>query len=117
VIGPAPSLRVADEASLARVMVCDDSAVIRSAIARILEADPNVRVVAKVANGRLAIEELRKTQVDVVVLDIEMPVLDGMSALPLLLRADPDLPRTMFRSRPRSAAAATIRSAGNCWRR
>ena len=90
-IGPAPSLRVADEASLARVMVCDDSAVIRTAVARILESDPTVRVVAKVANGRLAIEELRKTQVDVVVLDIEMPVLDGMSALPLLLRADPDL--------------------------
>jgi two-component system chemotaxis response regulator CheB len=72
-------------------MICDDSAVIRTAIARILEADPAVRVVAKVANGRLAIEELRRTPVDVIVLDIEMPVLDGMSALPLLLRADPDL--------------------------
>jgi two-component system chemotaxis response regulator CheB len=72
-------------------MVCDDSAVIRTAITRILEADPAVRVVAKVANGRAAVEELRRTQVDVVVLDIEMPVLDGMSALPLLIRADPDL--------------------------
>jgi two-component system chemotaxis response regulator CheB len=72
-------------------MVCDDSAVIRTAISRMLESDPGVRVVAKVANGRLAIEELRRTPVDVVVLDIEMPVLDGMSALPLLLRADPDL--------------------------
>jgi two-component system chemotaxis response regulator CheB len=76
-------------------MVCDDSAVIRSAISRMLEADPAVRVVAKVANGRLAIEELRRTAVDVIVLDIEMPVLDGMSALPLLLRADPDLRVTM----------------------
>ena len=75
--------------SAARVMVCDDSAAIRGAIARILEADPDVRVVAKVANGQLAVDELKRTKADVVVLDIEMPVMDGMTALPLLLRADP----------------------------
>ncbi len=78
-------------ATVARVMICDDSMAIRGAIARMLESDPGVKVVAKVANGRAAIEELRRTQVDVVVLDIEMPVLDGMAALPLLLRADPTL--------------------------
>ena len=72
-------------------MVCDDSAVIRGAIARMLEADPAVRVVARVANGQAAIDELKRTPVDVLVLDIEMPVMDGMTALPLLLRADPGL--------------------------
>jgi two-component system chemotaxis response regulator CheB len=72
-------------------MVCDDSAVIRGAITRILDADPAVRVVARVANGQAAIDELRRTPVDVVVLDIEMPVMDGMTALPLLLRADPGI--------------------------
>lgn len=75
----------------ARVMICDDSLVIRGAIARMLESDPAIRVVAKVSNGRAAIEELRRTPVDVLVLDIEMPVLDGMAALPLLLKADPGL--------------------------
>ncbi|HEY8287975.1 MAG TPA: response regulator, partial [Acetobacteraceae bacterium] len=79
------------ETPVARVMICDDSVVIRGAIARILESDPGVRVVARVGNGRSAIEALQRTPVDVLVLDIEMPVLDGMSALPLLLRADPDL--------------------------
>jgi two-component system, chemotaxis family, protein-glutamate methylesterase/glutaminase len=79
------------ESHIANVMICDDSLVIRGAIARILESDPAVRVVAKVGNGRAAIEELGRTSVDVLVLDIEMPVLDGMSALPLLLRADPAL--------------------------
>ena len=74
-----------------RVMVCDDSAVIRGAVARMLEADPGVRVVARVANGQLALDELKRTPVDVLVLDIEMPVMDGMTALPLLLRADPGL--------------------------
>ena len=75
----------------ARVMICDDSTTIRGAIARMLEADPGILVVAKVANGQLAIDELKRTKVDVLVLDIEMPVLDGMAALPLLLRADPGL--------------------------
>jgi len=75
----------------ARVMVCDDSATIRSAISRMLEADPGIQVVSKVSNGRMAIEELKRTKVDVLVLDIEMPVLDGMTALPLLLQTDPGL--------------------------
>jgi len=79
----------ADAAALARVMICDDSAVIRAALARMLEADPAIRVVARVGNGKLAVEELRRQPVDVVVLDIEMPVMDGMAALPLLLQADP----------------------------
>ncbi|HBK08358.1 MAG TPA: chemotaxis response regulator protein-glutamate methylesterase [Acetobacteraceae bacterium] len=70
-------------------MVCDDSAVIRGALARILESDPAIIVAAKVENGRLAIDQLRAARVDVVVLDIEMPVMDGLTALPLLLRADP----------------------------
>jgi two-component system chemotaxis response regulator CheB len=70
-------------------MICDDSAVIRGAIARILEADPDIVVVAKVENGRAAVDQLRAAQIDVVVLDIEMPVMDGLTALPLLLRADP----------------------------
>jgi two-component system, chemotaxis family, protein-glutamate methylesterase/glutaminase len=74
-----------------RVMVCDDSAVIRGAVARMLEADPDVQVVARVANGQLALDELKRTPVDVLVLDIEMPVMDGMTALPLLLRADAGL--------------------------
>ena len=74
-----------------RVMVCDDSAVIRGAVARMLDADPEVRVVARVANGQLALDELRRTPVDVLVLDIEMPVMDGMTALPLLLRTDSGL--------------------------
>ncbi len=82
---------VAGEA--ARVMICDDSAVIRAAIARMLEADPQVRVVARVGNGSAALAELQRApgSVDVLVLDIEMPVMDGITALPLLLKADPGL--------------------------
>ena len=72
----------------ARVMLCDDSAVIRGAIARMLADDPEIEVVAKTANGQEAVNAIRSARADVVVLDIEMPVMDGMAALPLLLRAD-----------------------------
>ena len=71
------------------MIVCDDSAVIRGALARILGSDPGITVVSRVQNGRLAVEALRAARIDVVVLDIEMPVMDGLTALPLLLRADP----------------------------
>jgi two-component system chemotaxis response regulator CheB len=88
----APARVVAEpKAAPVRVMVCDDSAVIRGAVARMLEADPAVQVVARVSNGQLAVDELKRTPVDVLVLDIEMPVMDGLTALPLLLRADPGL--------------------------
>jgi two-component system chemotaxis response regulator CheB len=75
----------------ARVLICDDSAVIRGAIARILEADPQIHVVARAANGQAALDALKIHDVDVVVLDIEMPVMDGLTALPLLLKARPGL--------------------------
>lgn len=77
----------------ARVMVCDDSAVIRSAVSRMLEEDSGIRVVSRVADGQAALRALEQApgSVDVVVLDIEMPVMDGLTALPLLLRADPGL--------------------------
>jgi two-component system chemotaxis response regulator CheB len=78
---------------VARVMLCDDSAVIRGAVARMLEADPQISVVARAANGRQALDEVtrRPGEIDVLVLDIEMPVMDGLEALPLLLRAAPGL--------------------------
>ncbi len=73
----------------ARVMVCDDSVTIRGALTRMLEADPGIEVVARVENGRAAVDQVRAARADVVVLDIEMPVMDGITALPLILRADP----------------------------
>lgn len=72
-----------------RVMVVDDSAVIRGLTTRILEDDKSIKVVASVGNGQLAVNNLARYDVDVVVLDIEMPVMDGLTALPKLLEIDP----------------------------
>ncbi len=77
--------------SQVRVMVVDDSAVIRGLITRALEADPGVQVVATVGNGQLAVGQLGRTDVDVIVLDIEMPVMDGLTAIPKLLEVAPDV--------------------------
>src|SRR3546814_11088538 len=74
-----------------RVMVVEDSLVIRGLLARILEADSRITVVTTVANGEQALKALDRHPVEVIVLDIEMPVMDGMTALPLLIRKDPDL--------------------------
>lgn len=78
-------------ATTARVMICDDSVVIRGAIARMLEQDPDIKVVARAADGMAAIAALQRQTIDVIVLDIEMPVMDGLTALPLLLKADPQV--------------------------
>jgi two-component system chemotaxis response regulator CheB len=72
-----------------RVMVVDDSAVIRGLLTRSLESDPAIKVVASVANGQMAINTLARQSLDVIVLDIEMPIMDGLTALPQLIAADP----------------------------
>lgn len=72
-----------------KVMVVDDSAVIRGLLTRALESDPQISVAASVQNGKIAISTLERQKVDVVVLDIEMPVMDGMTALPLIIKTQP----------------------------
>jgi len=72
-----------------RVMVVDDSAVVRGLETRMLESDPAIQVIASVSNGEAAIRALDRHDVEVVVLDIEMPVMDGMTALPLILEKAP----------------------------
>lgn len=72
-----------------RVMVVDDSAVIRGLLTRILESDPAINVVASASNGELALRLMPQFDLEVIVLDIEMPVMDGLQALPKLLAINP----------------------------
>ena len=74
-----------------RVMVVDDSAVVRGLVSRWIEEEPGLEVVARHANGKLAVEDVMRSVPDIVLLDIEMPVMDGLEALPLLLRAGPGM--------------------------
>lgn len=75
--------------SLIRVMLVDDSAVVRGLFDRELRADGAIEVVASASNGEMAISMLKKTAVDVMLLDVEMPIMDGITALPQLLEISP----------------------------
>ncbi len=73
-----------------RVLVADDSVVVRGLIARWLQ-ESGIEVVGTVPNGRLAIAALDRVAPDIVLLDLDMPELDGISALPRLLEKQPGL--------------------------
>lgn len=97
-----------------RLFLCDDSAVVRGAMARLLASDPALRVVGEAADGRAAIEGLARTPADVVLLDLEMPVLDGLSALPRILSL-PEAPTVIVASaltQPGGQAAMAALRAG-----
>src|SRR5450432_3298922 len=68
-----------------RVMVVDDSAVIRGLISRWVSSEPDMVVAASLRTGLDAVNQLDRVNPDIALLDIEMPELDGISALPLLL--------------------------------
>lgn len=74
-----------------RVMIVDDSAVIRGLLTRWLNEVPGLRVVASQRHGAAALNDLDRSTPDVVLLDVEMPEMDGITALPEMLRLRPDL--------------------------
>lgn len=93
-----------------RVMVVDDSAVIRGLLSRALEADPSIEVVASVSNGEQAIVAVTRHDVDVAVLDIEMPVMDGLTALPKIIAAKPDVQVIMASTLTRKNAEISLKA-------
>ncbi len=96
-----------------RIMVVDDSAVIRGLLKRALESDPAVSVIASVSNGKQAIDTVVRHDIEIIVLDIEMPVMDGMTALPLLLKAKPGVQVVMASTLTRQNAEISLRAMAN----
>ncbi|MDX2073002.1 MAG: chemotaxis response regulator protein-glutamate methylesterase [Alphaproteobacteria bacterium] len=72
-----------------RVLLVDDSAVIRGLMNKAISQDPAIEVIGTAANGEMAIAMAARDKPDVVILDIEMPVMDGITALPHILKASP----------------------------
>src|SRR6201988_4032561 len=75
----------------ARVMIVDDAVVVRGLVSRWIDEEPGLKTVASLRNGREAVDQLTRHNPDVVLLDIDMPDLDGLEALPLLLEKKRDL--------------------------
>src|ERR1700681_2446996 len=93
-----------------RVMVVDDSVVARSLVARWVDGEPDMTVAAALRTGREAVDRIEGSDADVVVLDIEMPELDGISALPLLLKKKRDLMVIMASAITRRGAEVSLRA-------
>jgi len=75
--------------SRTRVLIVDDSAFMRNASVQILGSDPTIEVIGEARNGRLAVEAVSKLSPDVVTLDIEMPEMDGITALRRIMAEQP----------------------------
>ena len=91
-----------------RVLVVDDSAFMRKMVSEILTRDPGLSVAGQARDGADALAKLETLQPDVITLDIEMPVLDGISTLTEILRRRPT-PVVMLSSLTQAGAEATLR--------
>jgi len=91
-----------------RVLVVDDSVVFRRMLARELSNDSALDVVGAAANGRIAVQMLPQVNPDVVILDVEMPEMDGIAALAELRKTYPRLPVIMFSALTERGAEATL---------
>jgi two-component system chemotaxis response regulator CheB len=93
-----------------RVMLIDDSAVVRGFISRILEADPDITVIYSAQNGEMGVSAITRQDPDVILLDVEMPVMDGITALPLLIKASPDVKIIMCSTLTTANASITMKA-------
>jgi two-component system chemotaxis response regulator CheB len=93
-----------------RVMVVDDSVVVRGLVSRWISEEPGLEVVASLRTGREAVDQLERANPDVVILDVEMPDLDGISALPLLLEKKRDLVVIMASTLTRRNAEVSLKA-------
>lgn len=91
-----------------RILVVDDSVVVRRLVTDSLESDPDLTVAAAAANGKIALNRLAQANPDVVVLDVEMPVMDGLETLSALRKTHPKLPVIMFSTLTQRGATATL---------
>jgi len=91
-----------------RVLVVDDSIIVRRVVMEELAAQPDIEVVATASSGKSAVEKLLELNPDLVILDIEMPEMDGLTALQIMRQTHPRTPIIMFSSLTSNGAAATL---------
>ncbi|HLZ12206.1 MAG TPA: chemotaxis response regulator protein-glutamate methylesterase [Candidatus Acidoferrum sp.] len=92
-----------------RVLVVDDSALMRKLIPIILSRDPGIEVVGTAMDGAFALKKIEELQPDVVTLDLEMPRMDGMETLRLIMRRAP-LPVILFSTHSKEGAYSTFKA-------
>lgn len=93
-----------------QVLIVDDSAVVRGLLAQALETDPQIQIAGTAMHGEAALRALQKSPVDVVILDVEMPVMDGLTALPKILAEYPHVRVIMASSLTSDGAETTVKA-------
>jgi two-component system chemotaxis response regulator CheB len=111
-IALAATSRVADPDRPIRVMIVDDAVVARTLVTRWVDAEPDMEITAAARTGREAVDRIESSDPDVIVLDVEMPELDGLSALPLLLKKKRNVMVIMASAMTRRGAEVTLRALG-----
>ncbi|MCK4545563.1 chemotaxis response regulator protein-glutamate methylesterase [candidate division WOR-3 bacterium] len=92
-----------------RVLVVDDSVFMRKFISDMLNNEPDIEVVAKAKNGKEALHILRKMPIDVITMDIEMPVMDGITATQKIMKQNP-IPIIILSAYAEEGAGPTIKA-------
>ena len=90
-----------------RVLIVDDSAFMRRAISSLLEAENDIKVIGQAKDGEDAVKQVKDLKPDVVTMDIEMPKMDGLTALKIIMEENP-LPVIMLSSLTEEGAKATL---------
>lgn len=91
-----------------RVLVVDDAVVVRSRVSKIIASDAQIEVVGVAANGRIALAKIPQVNPDVIILDVEMPEMNGLETLAAIRQTYPHLPVIMFSTSTRTGASATL---------
>lgn len=93
-----------------RVIVVDDSSVMRRLLTTALGADSDFEVVATAPDGQRGVATVAREKPDVLIMDVEMPIMDGIAAATQIRKNAPDLPIVMFSSITTAGAEATFRA-------
>ncbi len=91
-----------------RVLVVDDSVVIRRMVGDVLSGEPDIEVAGAAADGRIALQKIEQVNPDIITLDVEMPVMDGLETLKQLRKTHRRLPVIMFSTLTERGASATM---------
>lgn len=94
------------------VLIVDDNVFIRTALCQFFEREPDFHVCAVAENGREAIEEAARLHPDLIILDVAMPVMNGLEAARILKQMSPEVPLILYSAMREQISEALARSIG-----